>query len=158
MSQYASQTTVPVERSRAEIMGVLDRYGCDGISTHQTQEAWGIEFYVHNRKVRFAIEHPEKADRKYSETPSGRRKRNTQSKNKAWEQDLRQIYRALCLIIKAKLEYVESGHAIFEREFMANIVDPVTGKTMGEVVQPLIADRYEGIDNRPALFLPEPTE
>ncbi len=67
-------------------------------------------------------------------------------------------YCALCLIIKAKLEYVESGHAIFEREFMANIVDPVTGKTMGEVVQPLIENRYQGIENKPALFLPGPTK
>ena len=156
MAQYASQTSVPVERSKAEIMGILDRYGCDGISTHQTQLAWGIEFIVHKRRVRFAVEHPDSDDPKYSVTPSGKRKRDPRSKNKAWEQDLRQIYRSLALIIKAKLEYVESGHTIFEREFMANIVDPVTNKTMGEVVEPLIADRYEGIDNKPGLFLPAP--
>ncbi|WP_339735170.1 hypothetical protein [uncultured Gimesia sp.] len=41
---------------------------------------------------------------------------------------------------------------------MANIVDPVTGKTMGEVVQPLIENRYQGIENKPALFLPGPTK
>lgn len=79
-------------------------------------------------------------------------------KNKAWEQDLRQIYRSLCLIIKAKLEYVESGNAIFEHEFMANITDPVTGKTMGEMVTPMIEKRYHGIDTKPTLFISGPTK
>lgn len=158
MSQFANQTSVPVRRSKDEIMAVIEKYGCDGMSMHQTSDAWGIDFYAHGRKVRFMIKHPSEDDPKYKTSHSGRRQRNTGGRKAAWEQDLRQIYRALLLIIKAKLEYVESGHAIFEHEFMANIIDPVSGKMMGDMVTPMIAERYEGRDTRPTLFLPGPND
>lgn len=62
---------------------------------------------------------------------------------KAWEQACRQKWRALCLCIKAKLEAVEAGISVFEDEFLANIVDPVSGRTVGEVMRPQIAVSYE---------------
>jgi hypothetical protein len=54
------------------------------------------------------------------------------------------------LVIKAKLEAVESGIACFEEEFMAHIVLP-DGRTVGEHVIPGIAQAYE-TGNVPALL------
>ena len=42
----------------------------------------------------------------------------------AWEQVCRQRWRALLLIIRAKLEAVASGITTLENEFLANIVLP----------------------------------
>lgn len=60
----------------------------------------------------------------------------------AYEQDVRQRWRALCLCIKAKLEAVEAGITTFEDEFMAHIVLP-NGQTMSQHATPMIAQAYE---------------
>lgn len=49
---------------------------------------------------------------------------------------------ALALVIKAKLEAVESGISIFEDEFMANIVLP-DGQSVSEFMRPQIALAYD---------------
>lgn len=69
---------------------------------------------------------------------------------KEWEQACRQRWRALALVIKAKLEAVESGISVFEDEFMANIVLP-GGRTVSEEVRPRIAAMYEGGPVQPLL-------
>jgi hypothetical protein len=51
-------------------------------------------------------------------------------------------WRALLLVIKAKLESVESGIATFEEEFMAQIVLP-DDQTVGQWVLPEVARIYE---------------
>ena len=60
----------------------------------------------------------------------------------AYEQAVRQRWRALALVIKAKLEAVESGITVFDKEFMAHIVLP-DGKTVGEHMLPQIESSYE---------------
>jgi len=62
----------------------------------------------------------------------------------------RQKWRALALVIKAKLEAVESGISVFEDEFMAAIVMP-NGRTVSEEIRPRIAAAYES-GNMPALL------
>jgi hypothetical protein len=54
-------------------------------------------------------------------------------------QDQRQRWRALCLVIKAKLEAVESGIATIEEEFLPHIVVP-GGTTFGEWAVPQLRD------------------
>ena len=60
-----------------------------------------------------------------------------------WEQACRQRWRALALVIKAKLEAVESGITTFEDEFLAHIVMP-DGQTVATHIKPRIAEAYEG--------------
>jgi len=72
-----------------------------------------------------------------------------------WEQACRQKWRALCLAIKAKLEAVESGISHFEDEFLSQIIDPITKKTVGELIRPELEQRYIGKDST-QLALPEP--
>ncbi len=73
--------------------------------------------------------------------PGGRRQRSPEAARQAWEQACRQRWRALVLVVKAKLEAVETGITTFEQEFMAHIVLP-DGKTVGERVRGAIAQAY----------------
>jgi hypothetical protein len=67
--------------------------------------------------------------------------RSPDAQRKAYEQAERQRWRALALVIKAKLEAVESGITEFEREFMAHIVLP-GGGTVGDWMLPQIEQAY----------------
>ncbi len=62
---------------------------------------------------------------------------------KNWEQACRQRWRALALVIKAKLEAVSAGISVFEDEFLANIVLP-DGQLVGQWLRPQLAVSYEG--------------
>ena len=77
----------------------------------------------------------------FSLTPTGRQ-RTDKSQYDAWEQACRQRWRALKLVIQAKLEAVECGISVFEDEFMANIVLP-GGQTVGDFMKPQIEAAYE---------------
>lgn len=69
------------------------------------------------------------------------KKANRKQAYEAWEQACRSRWRALYLIIKAKLEAVDSGISTIEREFLYDIVLP-DGKTVGEYMAPQIEAAY----------------
>ena len=55
------------------------------------------------------------------------------------EQEVRRRWRALLLVIKAKLEAVESGISTMDSEFLAFVVLP-SGMTFGEWAAPQLND------------------
>ena len=61
--------------------------------------------------------------------------------NKHWEQAQRSRWRALLLVIKAKLEAIDAGIATFEDEFLAYTMLP-GGETVGEWIAPQLDDVY----------------
>ncbi len=95
----------------------------------------GNDFFVRKLQVPFRTD---KND--FRLTPTGRA-RTENSQYEAWEQACRQRWRALNLVIKAKLEAVECGISVFEDEFMSNIVLP-GGQTVGDFMKPQIAQAY----------------
>jgi hypothetical protein len=101
-----------------------------------------VAFEAQGRRVRFFLPMPDKADKMFTKTPGGRRERNPQSALAVWEQATRQRWRALLLVIKAKLEAVESGITDFESEFLAHIILP-NGATVGMWMTPQIKRAYE---------------
>jgi hypothetical protein len=58
-------------------------------------------------------------------------------------QEERARWRALLLVLKAKLEAVESGISTIEREFLADVLLP-NGMTIGAWLQPQLEAAYEG--------------
>lgn len=138
---YADKTTVSTEKSRAEIERTLRRYQADQFMYGWDADRAVIGFRMAGRQIRFLLPMPNKTDREFTHTPTGK-KRTEDAAYKEWEQACRQKWRALSLVIKAKLEAVESGIAIFEDEFMANIVLP-NGRTVSEFMLPQIAAAYE---------------
>jgi hypothetical protein len=141
MPQYAANTAVSTEASRGEIERTLTRYGADSFAYGWQGAKAMVQFAAHGRHIRFILEMPDKDDPDFWTTPARRRQRSPEGAYKEWEQASRQRWRALALVIKAKLEAVESGISEFEDEFLANIVLP-NGSTAGEWMRPQIAKAY----------------
>ena len=140
MTTYAAQTDVSADRSRAEIEATLTRYGADQFMYGWDQDKAVIGFRAEGRQVRFVLVMPDKGAPEFTQTPTGRQ-RKPAAAHKEWEQATRQRWRALALVVKAKLEAVESGISGFEDEFLANIVLP-NGSTVAEFMSPQIAEAY----------------
>jgi hypothetical protein len=145
---------VPADRSRAEIESTLRRYGAtkfaygweEGDAGEQVAQ---LVFEAHARRVRFRLPLPPKSQFKLS--PSGQTRHNSANVEKAWEQACRQRWRALALVIKAKLEAVECQITSFESEFLAHIVIPADGRTIGEWAAPQLEKAYEQGSRLPLL-------
>jgi hypothetical protein len=138
---FAENTTVSTEKSRAEIERTLQRYGADQFMYGWDQEKAVVGFRMVGRQIKFMLPMPDKTDSKFTETATGKT-RTESAAFKEWEQCCRQKWRALALVIKAKLEAVESGIAVFEDEFMANIVLP-NGSTVSQFMLPQIKSAYD---------------
>lgn len=138
--RYAAETTVPVERSRAEIEHTLARYGATRFAYATEQHRAQIVFEVNNRRVRFIVPLPDRDSRDFTIGRYGK-VRKPEETFKRWEQACRQRWRALALAIKAKLEVVEAGISTFESEFLAHVVLP-SGETVGEWFAPQLEATY----------------
>lgn len=153
---YAENTSVSVEKSRGEIERILTRYGARQFMYGYNEVEAVVMFVVavdeNVRQVRFKIPLPDKDDPKFAKTPSGRRQRAPDQMLAEWEKAQRQRWRALALVIKAKLEAVETGITEFEEEFLAHIVLP-GGQTVGEFIRPDVKLAYE-TGKMPPLALP----
>lgn len=145
---YASRTSVPVVRSRAELDALLEKYGATRRALGHDEEA-GFAFAVfeiQGRQVRLRVPLPRKTDYplKGKEPRSWYYMGETQ--RDAWrakqvEQLHRERWRQLLLLVKAKLEAVQLGLSTFEREFLADIF-LANGRTVHEEIEANIAQNY----------------
>ncbi len=137
MARYAAQTAVSTDTSRAEIERTLQRYGApdDGFAYGRRGSSAYIGFEFHGRQFRIVLPLPDPQDKRFWFTPGKMLKRTTDQAQREWEQSCRQAWRALALVVKAKLEAVEAGIASFEDEFLAYRVLP-TGRTVSEEIGP----------------------
>ncbi|MGM8931429.1 hypothetical protein [Salinicola halophyticus] len=154
MSRYAENTSVSSERSPAEIEQTLSRYGADGFMYGWDGGTAVLAFHMHGRRIRFDLQMPERNAEEFVKTETGCDRSAAQA-CKAWEQACRQRWRALALVIKAKLEAAESGITMFEEEFLAHIVLP-NGGTVGGWMLPQVKDAYQSGHMPP--LLPKPGE
>ena len=150
MAKYAETTSVPVSKSKTEIEEIILKYGASHFVSGYKGNKAAIGFTINNRQIRFIIDLPEKTERRFLYTQERGIRRSDDAAAKEWEQACRQKWRALYLVIKAKLEAVDSGISCFEDEFMANIVLP-DGSLVGNYMRPQIAKAYE-TGNMPALL------
>jgi hypothetical protein len=144
---YAKTTKVPIERSKCEIERILMRYGASQFAYMTKSNQAVVMFQVNGRRVRFNLPLPEQAD--FSQ---GKRKKYSQDATiKRWEQACRERWRALALIIKAKLEAVNSNISIFEEEFLAQLLT-ANGQTIGERLLPELDESLSRAASRPLLL------
>ena len=137
--RYAKNTGVDPIRSRMQIERTLTRYGADQFIYAQEAGRVVVGFRMHGKVVRIEMRIPKAEEFRLSETG---RDRAESAINAAWAQAVRQNWRALELVIKAKLEAVESGITTFEQEFLAHLVLP-DGKTFGHWAVPQIERAYK---------------
>ena len=142
MSTYAKNTRVPVDRSRAEVERVLTRYGATGFGYHwerrevpvnptpthgpktELREYASVVFQVKDRRIRLDVPMPTERE---AGSPAKR------------DGAVRQRWRAVLLVIKAKLEAVSSGISTLEAEFLANVVTD-DGTTIGDAIIPRLTE------------------
>jgi hypothetical protein len=152
MGVYAKTTSVSPGKSRGEIELILKRYGADGFAYGYMGTRAVVQFQIGQsltaRRVRFNLPIPPEGDFKLNK---GGWARSNSARKKAHEQGIRVCWRALTLSIKAKLEAVESGIAIFDEEFMAQLVLP-DGATMAEKVLPQYRQAIENGKPLPPLL------
>lgn len=142
MARYATTTSVPVERSRAEIEGILEKYGADQFLYGWDADYATIAFRMRGRHVKYELPLPRKDDPAFTLTPAQRYRRSREDAYAAWEQACRSRWRALALVVKAKLEAIETGITSFEDEFLSNIMLP-SGETAGSWLKPQIQLAYD---------------
>lgn len=150
MSTYASGTSVSSEKSRNEIESTLRRYGADEFAYATNRNQAMVAFAAQGRRIRFTMPLPPIDAKEFTHTPKTGKRRAPAAATEAWEQGTRQRWRALALMIKAKLEAVESGIVTFEEEFGMYVLLP-DGSTFGEWGSPQIAHAYE-TNTMPALM------
>lgn len=127
MPRYAADTCVPVERSRAEIEQIVQRYDASEFTSGWRSGSAMIAFVIQGWHVRFILPLPSRSEKRFTHKKdrSGRLVARTENQVvNAYEQDVRQRWRALLLVIKAKLEAVDCQISTIEEEFMAHIVMP----------------------------------
>lgn len=125
---FAERTEVPVSKTRAQIEQLLERGKARQYGTAVDYEKLQarVQFRLHDRIVRFVIALPD---------------RKKLGEGVRLERAERQRWRALLLVIKAKLESVENGIEAFEQAFLSQIVMP-NDQTVSDIVMPQIAESY----------------
>jgi|RhiMethySRZTD1v2_1073278.scaffolds.fasta_scaffold39857_9 hypothetical protein len=128
---YATETKVPVAKTRAEIERLLEKHGTKNFMSMLALDRAVIIFELKERRIRFDLPLPKGSAR-------------------GDEQRTRSLWRALLLCIKAKLESVESKIETFDEAFLAQTVMP-DGKTVYEHTAPTIKQVYASGEMRPLL-------
>jgi hypothetical protein len=146
MGKYAVKTDVTPEKTLAEIQQAVKRYGATRFAFIDDPEKVGIAFEMEGRRIRFVLPLPTQEEAMVKVNQS-RAKRYSES---AHQQLIRARWRALLLVIRAKLESYASGIETVEQAFMAQLVLP-SGQTMSEWALPQIAAAYE-TGNMPPLL------
>lgn len=130
--RYAEGTAVTVMSSRGEITGILAKHGCQRFATGTEPNGDTLQFELGGKVFRFFIPKP---------TPESVRKRDAGNysypANVDWvakaEAEHRRVWRAHVLLIKAKLEFIDSGDTTLEQEFLPYAVLP-DGRTVGDLI------------------------
>ena len=113
MSRYAEGTTVTVESSRGEITGILVKHGVTRMGWSSEPEGDTLMFSLSGFQFRFEISRPTWAE------ISGRYAQPWRiDEAKALAAEWRRRWRANVLLLKAKLEFIESGDSTLTRELL----------------------------------------
>lgn len=144
--KYAQGTSVPVDRSVAELRALVQRYGAQGFGYCEEHEPRlrraMIAFRFDARSVRMLLPLPALDSPEVARTRQGYERTEGQ-KLEALAAEDRRRWRALVLVVKAKLEAVASGISSLEREFLADLVLP-NGNVLHDEIAPRLARWREG--------------
>jgi len=131
---YAERTAVPVQQSKNEIERLLQMNGAGAIAmfTDDTRSVAAVAFSMSDRSYRFVMPMPRTCVKGSRE-------------EKIRTQLARQRWRALLLVLKAKMESARSGVTTLETELLPYAVLP-NGRTVADEVAPRLLAAYQGQD------------
>ena len=151
--KFAQSTEVSVDKSRDEIRAVLRKYGADAFAYGEEGTWVQLMFRMAGKQYRFRLNlpDPKRADFHTYKQRSTTFRRAAGVPEKMWEQECRSLWRALLLVIRAKLEAVAVGISTLEDEFLANMVLP-DNATVSDWLKPQIEEAYR-IGHMPSRLL-----
>lgn len=153
---YAEETTVPFDKSIAQIVRLIKDSNADSVAQFEGANDFAVQFMLAERLIRFRLPLPTLDDMPLY-TAQRHRYTEAQRRNKL-EQAKKSKARALLLVIKAKLESVESGIETTEQAFLANVV-MADGFTVYErIAQPIALEYQTGKPSASAGLLPPPAD
>ena len=135
---YAARTRVPISRTKTDIEEQLAKHVANGFAYATEGDRSLAAFSMSGRRVQIILLMPLVDD---CTSTAHNVRRTSGAQRSVWEQACRQRWWALLLIIRAKLEAVESGITTLESEFLANIVLP-DGGTLGQWLAPQVEEAY----------------
>jgi hypothetical protein len=143
MPRYASKTEVSSSKSKDEIERILARYGAGAFAyaTDNESNQAAITFKLKNRYYRMMVPLPNRNSREFTHTPDRGVLRSLDSQERAYEQAVRQRWRAVALLIKAVLEAVESGIKTAEEILLSFTLLP-DDRTVGDWINPQLEKVY----------------
>lgn len=137
---FASDTSVPVERTQQEIIALLREWECGSIQ-------WAEDFEKHIVVLEFTWRAPSKAIYRMhfemhlpSKDPRTDRPLNEDKR----KQGARSMHRLLLLKLKADLNAVRAGLAKAEEIFLPWMVD-TNGKTIAEFLIPQLEQKFKAL-------------
>jgi hypothetical protein len=144
--RYAEQTHVEAKQSRVEIEALLKRAGAIDITWPEEFEGKALVYFKPERRpIRIAVPLPRKPE---PPAPVSRRSwaadydqavhRRYERAEKSYQQQVRQRWRGLLLLIKAKFEAIASGLEPVDVAFLPYLELP-GGGNLGERIVPQIA-------------------
>lgn len=157
MARYAEGTSVSVDQSRREVERTLERFGAStfGYAWDRREETWcfrcrALATGEAGAACRSAGHSTQKEIREYAMLSFRLKERSirldvpmpTQREvgTKAnLEVRTRERWRAIALIVKAKLQAVEAGVDSIETAFLANVVTG-DGRTVGQILLPRMSE------------------
>ena len=137
--RYAATTEVPAERSKAAVEQLLISHGATAYATGWDAGHDTIQFELFKRTIRFILPRVNPTDKRFTRDARGQIPLGSKQRMLKIAQADRQRWRALYLVIRAKIEAVEAGIAVFEQEFLAYVVLP-NGLTVGDSLVPLLQE------------------
>ena len=126
---YAAKTSVSTERSKGEVERLLAKAGATSFMSGFDGTTAMLGFKMNDRFYSIRFQLPPQED--YAFTPGRRRRRAAVDMLKHHEQGCRSRWRAIVLIVKAKLEAVEIGVVTVEEAFATDFVLR-NGDTLGQ--------------------------
>lgn len=133
-AKYAAGTEVSIAKSREEIEKLLRNYGATSFMYGSQGDRAAVMFELKGRQYRMEV--------KYPPLRSFERSRRTDTQViAAYEAEQRRRWRSLALVIKAKLEAVNSDITTIEEEFLAHTVMP-NKQTVSQWLEPQIREIY----------------
>lgn len=139
---FASKTTVSSDKTMGEIRKMVNGAGATSFAVFEETGRAMVAFRLKDRNIRMTIT-----------LDAPKSSFNSQREKAGFEQRHRTKWRALGLVIKAKLESVASGIETIEEAFLPHVVME-NGRTVYEEIKAPIQIRYEG-NNVPLLPRPD---
>lgn len=139
-THYVRGASITSAASRVEIQDMLTGYGATGFRCGWEEGRAAIAFTAGERRFRFVLALPGSAEMAGSAgDPLQPRRQGAGSKSA--EELSRRCWHQLSLLIRAKLDAVDSGIVTFDQEFLAYMVLP-GGGTVFQEAAPAIGTAY----------------